>query len=148
MLTKIRQAFQPLNQSKFLMGITMLLLNVGSKYVEMGFSKTQEEALRNNLGRELLIFAIVFMGTHDIVISILMTSAFVILSDYLFNENSRFCIIPDELRRIAKEVDTNNDNEISAAEERKALEVLRKANAQKVEKQQEAFTRFMRRHNR
>ena len=120
-----------LNQSKLMLGIVMLLLNVGSKYIELGFTETQEQALRNGLGREILIFAVVFMGTRDIVTSILMTAAFIILSDYLFNDKSRFCIAPQSLQNIAKHIDRNNDNIISPEEEAKALAILSKANKQK-----------------
>ena len=68
----IQKGIDKINGSKLLTGIVMLLLNVGSKYIELGFTKTQEQALRNGLGREILIFAVVFMGTHDIIISILI----------------------------------------------------------------------------
>jgi len=125
------------------MGVAMLLLNVGSKYVEMGFSRTQEEALRNGLGREILIFAMVFMGTHDIILSIIMTASFVVLSNYLFNEKSKFCVIPRSLERIAKVVDKNNDKRISAAEEKDAINVLRKAKKQKENDVQGNFASFM-----
>jgi hypothetical protein len=121
----------------------MLLINIGSRYIELGFTKTQEQALRNGLGRELLIFAIVFMATHDIVISTLMTASFIVLSDYLFNENSRFCVLPARLQKIAELVDKNNDNEISADEERQALETLRKADQQKKKKEQDIFNSFL-----
>ena len=82
-----------MNNSPLLAGLAMLMLNIGSKYIEIGLTKTQEQALRNSIARELLIFAMVFMGTKDIVLSIIMTAAFIILSDYIFNERSRFCII-------------------------------------------------------
>jgi hypothetical protein len=125
------------------MGVAMLLLNVGSKYVEMGFSRTQEEALRNGLGREILIFAMVFMGTHDIILSIMMTASFVVLSNYLFNEKSKFCVIPKSLKRIANTADKNNDKKISAAEEKDAIDVLRRAKKQKENDVQGNFTSFM-----
>jgi len=134
---------QALNNSKFLAGIVMLLLNVGSKYIEMGFSKTQEEALRNGLGREILIFAIIFMGTHDIIISILMTAAFIILSDYLFNENSKLCVIPNRLKNISYVIDKNNDNIISEKEEKEALDILRKAQLQKEKGKQGKFMSYL-----
>ena len=85
-----------LNSSKILMGIAMLILNVGSKYVQLEFSKTQESALKSALTREILIFVIIFTATHDIIISILMTAAFVILANHLFNDQSKFCIIPQK----------------------------------------------------
>jgi hypothetical protein len=143
MPSSIQNSLNSLNNSKFVLGITMLLINIGSRYIELGFTKTQEQALRNGLGRELLIFAIVFMATHDIVISTLMTASFIVLSDYLFNENSRFCVLPARLQKIAELVDKNNDNEISADEERQALETLRKADQQKKKKEQDIFNSFL-----
>ena len=109
----------------------MLMLNIGSRYIELGFTKTQEQALRRGLGRELLIFSTVFIGSRDVVTSILMTAAFIILSDYIFNENSRFCVLPERLKKISEIVDKNNDLEISPQEEERALEILRKADNQK-----------------
>ena len=121
----------------------MLLLNVGAKYVDLRFSKTQEQALRNGLAREMIIFAIVFMATHDIISSLLLTGAFVVLADYLFNDHSRFCIIPEHLRRIAMVVDADGDNRISPMEERDAIEVLRKADLQRNRRQQAEFMGYL-----
>ena len=143
MLDKLQMHLKRLNDSKFLMGIAMLLLNVGSKYVEMGFSKTQEEALRNGIGREILIFAMVFMGTHDIILSIIMTASFVVLSNYLFNEKSKFCLIPSRLQSIARITDKNNDKRISQAEEKAALDTLRKAEEQRKKEIQGNFTSYL-----
>lgn len=143
MLDKLQIHLKRLNDSKFLMGVAMLLLNVGSKYVEMGFSKTQEEALRNGLGREILIFAMVFMGTHDIILSIIMTASFVVLSNYLFNEKSKFCLIPRRLQSIARIADKNNDKRISEAEEKAALDTLRKAEEQRKKGVQGDFVSYM-----
>lgn len=121
----------------------MLLINIGSKYVEMGLSSSQEEALRNGLGRELLIFAMMFTGTRDIVVSILMTAAFVVLSNYLFNENSKYCIIPQQLRRLAHAADKNKDKIVSAKEEADALRTLKLAETQKQRANQEAFNNYL-----
>ena len=83
------------------------------------------------------------MGTHDLITSILMTAAFIILSDYLFNEKSKFCVIPGKLREISALIDTNDDNIISPEEERKALETLKKADEQKKKYQQAQFTSYI-----
>lgn len=143
MLSYIQSSIRSLNQSKLLLGIAMLLLNVGAKYVDLRFSKTQEQALRNGLAREMIIFAIVFMATHDIISSLLLTGAFVVLADYLFNDHSRFCIIPEHLRRIAMVVDADGDNRISPMEERDAIEVLRKADLQRNRRQQAEFMGYL-----
>lgn len=118
------KSLKSLNTNKLMLGMMMIVLNVCSKYIELGFTKTQEEALRNGLGRELLIFAVAFLGSRDIITSILLTAAFVILSDYLLNESSTFCLMPEKMRQLA---DTNGDNVISPEEERKFMAMLRNA---------------------
>ena len=143
MMDKLRMSLSSLNDSKFLLGVTMLLLNVGSRYVELGFSKTQEQALRNGLGREIFIFAVLFMGTRDIIISIMMTASFIILSDYLFNEHSNFCIMSASMKKISNAIDLNNDGIISPDEEEKALNLLRKAEKQKNFQKQAEFVSYL-----
>lgn len=142
-LTVLKQVINSLNNSKLLSGLIMIILNVGSKYIEMGFSKTQEEALRNGLARELLIFSVAFMGTRDIILSLLITAAFITLSNYLLNEQSKFCLIPNHLRKIALQVDTNKDGFVSDEEERNAIEILKKAELQKTRNQQKTFMNYM-----
>jgi hypothetical protein len=142
-LTVLKQVINSLNDSKLLSGLIMIILNVGSKYIEMGFSKTQEEALRNGLARELLIFSVAFMGTRDIILSLLITAAFITLSNYLLNEQSKFCLIPNHLRKIALQVDTNKDGFVSDEEERNAIEILKKAELQKTRNQQKTFMNYM-----
>lgn len=145
MLSFIRNLFSPLNDNKLMIGIIMIFLNIGSKYVDFGFSKTQEQALRNGLAREMLIFAIVFAGTRDIVIAVIMTASFVALSDYIFNENSRFCIISQVLTKIKKNIHTKDDDDtiITEKDERDALEILRKLELKRRKNQQIDFVNFM-----
>ena len=119
------------NDSKLLAGLAMLLLNIGSKYIEFDFTKTQEEWIKYNIGRELLIFTIIFTATHDLIISILMTAAFIILSDTIFNEDSKFCMIPKKYKKLNNVMDTNNDGYISDVEINRAHDILYKANIQK-----------------
>ena len=110
-----------INTSKLFIGITMIMLNVGSKYVDFKFTKGQEKLLKEGLAREILIFAIVFMGTRDVLYAILLTAAFIILSEYTFNEKSKYCVIPDRMKQITIMMDTNNDGIISPEEEAKAF---------------------------
>ena len=129
----------PLNNSKLFAGILMILMNIGSRYIEMGLTKSQEHVLRTGLGREIVIFCVVFLGTRDLVISIIMTSAFIILSDHVFNENSKYCIIPSKMKKIASLIDLNDDGIVSPSEEKKAIEILEKAKNMRKKKQQGEF---------
>ena len=117
-----------INESKLLVGIAMILLNIGSKYVDFKFTKAQEQLLRNGIAREILIFAIVFMGTRDIVYSLLLTSAFIILSEFAFNEKSDYCLVKKQLNRASDVIKSQLSSEyVSPEEEQRALDVIRRA---------------------
>lgn len=127
---KLYKYVSPINNSPYLAGIAMIILNIGSKYVEMGFSKTQEQALKAGIAREILIFSMLFMATKDVIISILMTAAFNILSDHLLNDQSSLCIMPERLKALSDSIDVNNDNIISDEEKQNAIRILNRANSQ------------------
>jgi len=123
--------FSSVNNSKFFAGIMMLTVNIGSRYVTIKFSKSQEEYIKNKIAREFLIFAIIWMATRDLIISLIMTASFIILADYLFNENSNFCILPEKFKNLQYLIDSNNDGIITDEEIKKAEDILRKSKLQK-----------------
>jgi hypothetical protein len=69
-----------LNDNKFFLGIMLLVLNLGSRHLVDEFSANPEEYNRNLILRRFAVFAVCFVGTRDIVVSILLTAAFVIIS--------------------------------------------------------------------
>ena len=71
---------QSLNNSRFFAGLVMIMLNVGSKYITIELSKSQEQYLRNTLARQLLIFAISWMGSRDIITALGLTAVFNVLT--------------------------------------------------------------------
>lgn len=82
-----------LNNSKYFAGLTMILINLGSKYLAKELSDTQEDFLNNIMIRRVILFTVVFMATKDIVVSFIITAIFIVLVSGLFNENSRYCIL-------------------------------------------------------
>jgi len=132
-----------LNNSKYFAGIVMILLNVGSKFIQIQFSKSTEEYLKYTVSKQLLVFSMAWMGTRDIYASLGLAAIFTVLSDYLFNEESTFCIVPSRYRVLNKLLDTNNDGIITDAEINSAIVVLEKAKKEKQKKmQKEAFSKF------
>jgi hypothetical protein len=125
-----------LNNSKFFAGVMMILLNVGSKFITIQFSKSTEEYIKNSVTKQVLVFAMAWMGTRDIYASLGLTAVFTVLSEHLFNEESKFCVVPHEYRVLHKLIDTNNDGETTATEIAAAEAVLEKAKREKQRKQQ------------
>lgn len=83
--------------SKFFLGLTMILFNFGSKYVVADFSKSHEAFLRSTIVRRLSIFAMFFVATKDLQLSLMMTAAFVVLALGLFNDKSSMSVLPSSL---------------------------------------------------
>ena len=132
-----------LNNSKFFAGIVMILLNVGSKVISIQFSKSTEEYFKSSLTRQILIFAMAWMGTRDIYVALALTAIFVVLSDHLFNEESRFCIVPHKYRLLDKALDTNGNGFVSEEEIKNAERILEKAKEEKkVKAQRQALYDF------
>ena len=127
MVSNILGYLKALNNSKFFAGVVMIMLNIGSKYVTIELSKNQEQYLKNNIGRQLLIFAISWMGSRDILIALALTAIFTVLTEHLFNEQSSLCIIPQKYRRYEHLLDLDKDNEVTNEEIKKAREILDKA---------------------
>ena len=120
-----------LNNSKFFAGIIMILLNVGSKFISIQFSRSTEEYLKMNITKQILVFAMAWMGTRDIYTALVLTAVFTILSDHLFNEESPYCIVPKKFRVLTKIIDTNSDGIVSDNEISNAIAILEKAKTNK-----------------
>jgi hypothetical protein len=132
-----------LNNSKFFAGVVMILLNVGSKFIQIQFSRSTEEYMKWSVSKQLLVFAMAWMGTRDIYTALGLTAIFTILSEYLFNEESSLCIVPHKYRVLHKLVDINDDGVVSEPELAAAIAVLEKAKREKQRKaQKEAFAKF------
>ena len=123
------QFLENLSTSKLFIGLMMIFMNIGSRFIELKLTKGQEMIFKN-IAREVLIFTIAFMGSRDLIISFIITAVFIILSNFVFNENSKYCILPESYKRLENLIDTNGDGTVSQDELDKAYEILRKAKEQ------------------
>ena len=142
MLGFINTKISLLNNSKFFAGVVMILLNIGSKYVTVSLSKSQEAYIRNYVARELIIFAIAWMGTRDIYTALFLTATFIVLTQHLFNEESSLCVLPQQYK-VFHLVDKNSDGIVSQKEIDEATELLKLASDQKsIQEKQRVFNYF------
>ena len=136
MISEVFKYLGYLNNSKFFAGLVMIMLNIGSKYVTIELSKSQEAYLKNSVGRQLLIFAISWMGSRDILIALALTAIFTVLTDHLFNEESPMCVIPMKYRHFEEVLDLDNDDKVTDEELSKATAILEKAKRRGQRKEQ------------
>ena len=110
MFKNIDMYISRLNSSKYFAGIMVLLLNICSKYITIEISDSHKEFIKNTVGRQILIFSMIFMATRDIYISLAMTAVFVVLADFLLNDESTMCILPEQYKNKIKNEKNNNNN--------------------------------------
>lgn len=142
-LSYVNEHVMYLNNSKFFAGVIMILLNVGSKFITIQFSKSTEEYMKYSLSKQVLVFAMAWMGTRDIYAALGLTAVFTILSEHLFNEESDLCVVPQKYRVLQKLIDTDEDDVVTDEELNAAIIVLEKSKMEKQRKRQkDAFSKF------
>jgi hypothetical protein len=77
-----------MNTNLFFIGVMMLVLNIGSRYIVHEFSDNDEEYRQNIILRRVAIFAACFVGTRDLLVSLILTGAFVVLSTGIYHTKS------------------------------------------------------------
>ena len=120
---------QMLNSSKIFAGLMIITLNIVSKFANFKLSKTLESYFKYTFSRQILVFAIAWMGTRDIYIAFIITIIFVICTEYLFHEDSQFFILPEEFKDYHISLLENESSPENITEEdiKKAKEILSKA---------------------
>ena len=99
---------ESINGSKLFAGLMMIFLNIGSRFITIDLSETQKEYLTNSILRQVLIFAVAFVGTRDLIISLVLTAVFTVLVDGLLNDNSPIGVLPKSIRpKVSKLNETN-----------------------------------------
>ena len=115
-----------INRHPMVTGFITLLVNIGSKYIHTPLTDKQEKLLTSEFARQFLIFCMFFQSTKDIITAIIMTASLHILANHLLHEESKFCMIPNSLRELDKELDINKDSKVSKTEILKAIKILQK----------------------
>ena len=111
-MKKINDNVTMLNGSKIFAGIMIIVLQISSRFVTIRLSKTMESYLKYTFSKQILIFAIAWMGTRDIYIALIIAVIFSFISDVLCNEESRYCMLPNTFKdyhiQLAEEKEEEN----------------------------------------
>ena len=86
-----------INNNKMLIGLAMIFMNIGSRYILMDFTKEHEYIMMSQIFKHVVVFFIFFMATRDFLLSIILTCLFTILIKYFLNKNSIFNLLPSKV---------------------------------------------------
>ena len=117
---------ETINNSKIFAGLMIITINIASRFVDFKLGKNVELYLKHTFSKQILVFAIAWMGTRDIYIALLITICFVVVIDYLLNEDSPFCCVPEAFTQYHLEL----DNIVTEEEIKKAQDLIERAKQQ------------------
>jgi hypothetical protein len=89
----ILMSFHNVNMNPYVLGLAYILINLGGRFMVMSVTPLQEAFLQNIVFRPLLLFAIMFIGTRNIVVAFWLTLTVMLCLHYLFNENSSWYLL-------------------------------------------------------
>jgi hypothetical protein len=79
-----------INTNPYFIGLMMLLLNLGGRFLGLEISKEQERFFQHPWVRRALFFTVLFVATRNIMVALVMTIFVILFMTILFNENSAF----------------------------------------------------------
>ena len=68
-----------LNENKYFIGIMMIFVNIGSRYLIEELDDDIRGIINSSYFRRFVIFCVLFMATRDIIISIILTGLIVLM---------------------------------------------------------------------
>lgn len=140
-LNYLHHHVQVINNSKIFAGLMIITLNVVSKFVNIKLSKTMEAYFKYTFSRQILVFAIAWMGTRDIYVALFITCCFIVATEYLFHEESDYFILSEEFRDYHIGL-LDNESEVTEEDVRKAKAILEKAKQQKIGEHHNEYQSF------
>ena len=107
----ISQVILSLNSNPYLIGMFMLLLNLGGRFLSLELTKKQEAFLQQPWIRPFIFFTVIFIATRNLVVAFWVTLFFFFLIWVVANEHSPFCMIPSwcghDLEKEQEKYETN-----------------------------------------
>ena len=70
-------------------------MNFGVRNIIGDLTKFQDQALKSELARKIIVFCVFFVGTRDVLVAMMLTFAFYFVVWGILNENSRLNIISE-----------------------------------------------------
>ena len=119
-----------LNNSTYFLALMILILNIGSKYLDLKIGYTMQKLLTTVTMKVIIIFTMIYTATRDFYISLGLSLVFLFIVEYILHEESDLCLIPYNYRcykPVDKKSNKRSPYDISEKEVNEAIQVLTKA---------------------
>ena len=79
-----KDSFSCINENKYIIGLTMIMLNIGARFIIDELDDDLRKIISNTIVRRVVIFCSFFMATKDLFTAVVLTIIFVILINEVF----------------------------------------------------------------
>ena len=79
-----KDSFSCINENKYIIGLTMIMLNIGARFIIDELDDDLRKIISNTIVRRVVIFCSFFMATKDLFTAAVLTIIFVILINEVF----------------------------------------------------------------
>ena len=76
------------NTNTYLIGMSMILLNLGGRHLAPSLTAEQDKFFQNPWIRRAMLFVVIFVATRNIFTALWLSLGLVLVIGYLFNEHS------------------------------------------------------------
>lgn len=80
----IKDSFSCINENKYIIGLTMIMLNIGARFIIDELDDDLRKIISNTIVRRVVIFCSFFMATKDLFTAVVLTIIFIILINEVF----------------------------------------------------------------
>jgi hypothetical protein len=87
-LNPIEAIISGINTNTYLIGMSMILLNLGGRHLAMGLTPEQDKFFQNPWIRRAMLFVVIFVATRNIFTAFWLSLGLILTIGYLFNEHS------------------------------------------------------------
>ena len=83
-IDSVKDSFSCINENKYIIGLTMIMLNIGARFIIDELDDDLRKIISNTIVRRVVIFCSFFMATKDLFTATVLTIIFVILINEVF----------------------------------------------------------------
>jgi hypothetical protein len=100
-MNPIEGLLNSLNTNSYLIGVSMLMLNLGGRHLATGLTPEQDKFFQNPWIRRGLLFVVIFVATRNIFTALWLTLGVILAIGYLFNEHSYLYLMGEPIEQPA-----------------------------------------------
>jgi len=108
-----------INENKYMIGITMIMLNIGARFIIDELDDDLRKTISNVFVRRVVIFCSFFMATKDLFTAIVLTIIFIIMINEVFAKEL------DELDELDDDDDEKKGGSFNKDELEKTIQKLK-----------------------